>query len=580
MAIAPALPAASRASWSWLGTQGPSPEEIANRESPDLPATALPQPAVRLRVVEEGPDALAALADDVLAEVHQPAARPVTHCHAEEPALRREPRRLGRVTQSSQHSPSLDRQSPAATAPGAAHVTPRGTHHRARYPYPMAASLDSLPFRHVLPHSAALSPAGRLSIGGCDVRDLATEFGSPLYVFDEADFRATCQEFRREFEQRWPNLRVAYAGKAFLSRGIARILAEEGIGMDVVSGGELAVARAAGFPAENLYFHGNNKLPSELAAALDNGGIGRVVVDNFYELETLEQLAGERGVTQPILLRISPNVDPHTHAKTTTGVLDSKFGFAVATGDAERAVKQAMEAKHLDLRGLHVHLGSPIFETEPYEQGNAVVAAFASQMGDIHGFEFKEYSPGGGFALAYTREQHPPSIAEYAETVTASLRRALEQHHLPEPVMHIEPGRALVGRSMVALYTVGARKEIPGVRTYVSLDGGMADNIRPAIYGSKYEAFAAERPLAEPEETVTLAGKYCESGDILVSDAEVPRFTPGELVALPASGAYNLAMSSNYNLAQRPPVVAVQDGEARLFVRRETVDDLLARDMG
>lgn len=443
----------------------------------------------------------------------------------------------------------------------------------------MPEMLDSLPFRHVLPHTASVSPAGRLSIGGCDVRDLVEEFGSPLYVFDEADFRATCQEYRREFESRWPNLRVAYAGKAFLSRGVARILAEEGLGMDVVSGGELAIALAAGFPAEQLYFHGNNKLPAELAAALD-AGIGRIVVDNFYELETLEQLAAERNVTQPILLRLSPNVDPHTHAKTTTGVLDSKFGFAIATGDAERAVKQAMESKHLDLRGLHVHLGSPIFETEPYEQGNAVVAAFAAQMGDIHGFEFREYSPGGGFALAYTRDQRPPSIAEYAEIVASSLRKALGRYSLPEPSMHIEPGRSLIGRAMVAIYTVGARKDIPGVRTYVSVDGGMADNIRPAIYGSKYEVFAAERPFAPEEETVTIAGKYCESGDILVQDARLPRLQPGELVALPASGAYNLAMSSNYNMAQRPPVVAVKDGQARLLLRRETVEDLMARDVG
>ncbi|MGE5597271.1 MAG: diaminopimelate decarboxylase [Hyphomicrobiales bacterium] len=444
----------------------------------------------------------------------------------------------------------------------------------------MPDPLDALPYRHVLPHTTALSPAGRLSIGGCDVRDLAEEFGSPLYVFDESDFRETCQEFRREFEARWPALRVAYAGKAFLSRGFARILAEEGIGMDVVSGGELAIARAAGFPADKLYFHGNNKLPAELALALDEPGIGRIVVDNFHELETLERIASERGVRQAILLRISPNVDPHTHAKTTTGVLDSKFGFAIATGDAERAVMQALAAKHLDVRGLHVHLGSPIFETEPYEQGNAVVCAFASQMGDVHGFEFREYSPGGGFALAYTRDQRPPSIAEYAEVVTGTLRDALATHHLPEPAMHIEPGRALVGRSMVAVYTVGARKEIPGVRTYVSVDGGMADNIRPAIYGSQYEAIAAERPLDPAEETVTIAGKYCESGDILVKDAEVPRLRPGELVALPASGAYNLAMSSNYNMATRPPVVAVRGGQARLLLRRETVEDLLARDVG
>jgi diaminopimelate decarboxylase len=440
------------------------------------------------------------------------------------------------------------------------------------------ASLDELPFRHVLPATGALAPSGRLAVGGCDLAELVAEFGSPLYVFDEADFRATCREFRREFESRWAGVRVAYAAKAFLCRGLARILQEEGLGMDVVSAGELAVARAAGFPAERMYFHGNNKLPAELAAALEER-IGHVVVDNFHELELLDRLAGERGAVQPIMLRVSPSIDPHTHAKTTTGVLDSKFGFAIATGDAERAVAQAMKAPHLDLRGLHVHLGSPIFGLEPYRDASAVVCGFAAQMADTHNFAFQEYSPGGGFALAYTREQRAPPIADYADAIAASLGDELKARRLGAPSLHIEPGRALVGRSMVAVYTVGARKDIPGVRTYVSVDGGMADNIRPAIYGSRYEALSVERPLAEPEETVTLAGKYCESGDILIRDAQVPALRAGELVALPASGAYHLAMSSNYNMALRPPVVAVQDGRARLLVRRESVADLLARDV-
>lgn len=442
----------------------------------------------------------------------------------------------------------------------------------------MFSSLDDLPYSHVLPSNSGLSPAGRLCIAGCDLRDLAAEFGTPLYVFDESGFRQQCRDFRREFEGRWGEARVAYAAKAFLSRGLARIVAEEGLGLDVVSGGELAIARAAGFPAERIYFHGNNKLPAELTGALAGDGIGHVVVDNFYELETLARLAGERGVVQPVLLRLSPNVDPHTHAKTTTGVLDSKFGFAIATGDAERAVVQAMAAPGLDLRGLHVHLGSPIFEMEPFAEASEVVCSFAARMGDTYNFRLSEYSPGGGFAVAYNREQRAPAIAEYAETVASSLREALERHHLPTPSLHIEPGRSLIARSMIAVYTVGARKEIPGVRTYVSVDGGMADNIRPAIYGSKYEAVAVDRPLAEPEETVTLAGKYCESGDILVRDAEVPRLEAGELVGLPASGAYNLAMSSNYNMALRPPVVAVKDGRARLLVRREKVEDIMARD--
>ncbi|MDE2933447.1 MAG: diaminopimelate decarboxylase [Chloroflexota bacterium] len=444
---------------------------------------------------------------------------------------------------------------------------------------PNAASLDALPYRHVLPHTTALSPAGGLSIGGCDLRELAETYGSPLYAFDEQDFRETAREFRREFESRWPEVSVLYAAKAYLSLPLADIVAEEGLGMDVVSGGELAIARAAGFPSSRLYFHGNNKSAEELDAAVAADPVGRIVVDNFHELAELDRIAGERGAPQPILLRVSPNVDPHTHAKTTTGVLDSKFGFAIANGDAERAVAAAMAAPNIDLRGLHVHLGSPIFEIEPYEQASDVMCAFAAQMGDTHGFSFDEYSPGGGFALAYTREQHAPAIAEYAERVANSMERALAEHRLEQPSLHIEPGRSLIGRAMVAVYTVGARKEIPGVRTYVSVDGGMADNIRPAMYGSGYEAVPVDRPLDEPTETVTVAGKYCESGDILVRDAELPRLEAGELVALPASGGYNLAMSSNYNMALRPPVVAVRDGESRLLQRRETVEDLVARDV-
>lgn len=439
-------------------------------------------------------------------------------------------------------------------------------------------SLDELPYRHVLPRTSAISPHGRLSIGGCDVRELVREFGSPLYIFDEADFRSACREYRAEFEARWHDARVLYAAKAYLCRPLAQMVAEEGLGMDVVSGGELAVAQAAGFPMDRVYFHGNNKGPEELALAVA-AGVGRVVVDNFHELDLLQLIAEERGVRQPILLRVSPGIDPHTHAKTTTGVLDSKFGFAIHTGDAHRAVQIARAAAHLDLRGLHVHLGSPIFELEPYEQASDVVCEFAARMIREEGLAFAEYSPGGGMALAYTREQRPPPVAAYAEAIADSLRAALERYGLPAPSVHVEPGRSLVGRSMVAIYTVGARKEIPGVRTYVSVDGGMADNVRPAMYGSKYEVVPVERPLAEVEEIITLAGKYCESGDILAKDVEVPRLEPGELVGLPASGAYNLAMSSNYNMAVRPAVVRVSGGQARLMQRRETIDDLMARDV-
>ena len=440
-------------------------------------------------------------------------------------------------------------------------------------------ALDALPIRHVLPKTTGLSLEEHLSIGGCDIRDLANQYGTPLYIFDEIDFRGTAQEFRTEFGKRWENITILYAAKAYLSSPITKIVNQENLGMDVVSGTELAIALKAGMAPKNLYFHGNNKSTDELKDAIQTNGSGRIIVDNFHELDLLEKLCKEANLNQSILLRISPNVDPHTHSKTTTGILDSKFGFPLATGAAEEAIRQASASEHLDVCGLHIHLGSPIFELEPYQQGIEIICEFASEMLSKHQFSMREFSPGGGFALAYTRDQHPPTIAEYAELITNTLRNELVSRNLPNPLLHIEPGRSLIGRSMVAVYTVGARKEIPDVRTYVSLDGGMADNIRPAMYGSKYEAISVDRPLADTEELVTLAGKYCESGDILVENASLPKLEPQELIAIPASGGYNLAMSSNYNMALRPPVIGVKDGDSYLLQRRETLEDLTARDI-
>tara|TARA_B100000029_G_scaffold497975_1_gene566183 strand:- start:6619 stop:7962 length:1344 start_codon:yes stop_codon:yes gene_type:complete len=440
-------------------------------------------------------------------------------------------------------------------------------------------ALDALPIRHVLPKTTGLSTEGHLSIGGCDIRDLANQYGTPLYIFDEIDFRGTAQEFRNEFGKRWENVTILYAAKAYLSSPITKIVNQENLGMDVVSGTELAIALKAGMAPKNLYFHGNNKSSDELKEAIQTNGSGRIIVDNFHELDLLEKLCREANLNQSILLRISPNVDPHTHSKTTTGILDSKFGFPIATGAAEEAIRQASASEHLDVCGIHIHLGSPIFELEPYQQGIEIICEFASEMLSKHQFSMREFSPGGGFALAYTRDQHPPTIAEYAELITNTLRNELTTRNLPNPLLHIEPGRSLIGRSMIAVYTVGARKEIPDIRTYVSLDGGMADNIRPAMYGSKYEAISVDRPLADTEELVTLAGKYCESGDILVENASLPKLEPQELIAIPASGGYNLAMSSNYNMALRPPVIGVKGGESYLLQRRETLEDLTARDI-
>ena len=430
----------------------------------------------------------------------------------------------------------------------------------------------------VLPRTADATPEGHLALGGCDAVDLAKEFGTPLYVFDEEELRSSCRAYREAFASRYEKSAVAYAAKAYLGRWLAALMAEEGLGLDVVSGGELAVARSVGFPLERVLFHGNNKSAGELREAVE-ASVGRVVIDNFHELSLLDDIAGGLGRRQPVLIRVSPNVDPRTHAKTTTGVLDTKFGLPIEGGQAEEAVVQALARPNLELLGLHCHLGSPIFDLAPYREANDVMIAFARRMRERHGLELREYSPGGGFAAQYMRDKPPPSPDEYAATIIDSLRAALQREGLAEPRLTVEPGRAIVARAGVALYTVGARKEVPGGRTYVSVDGGMADNIRPAMYESPYEALVANRATEPPAERVTIAGRYCESGDVLVRDVELPKLWAGDVLALPASGAYCLAMASNYNHAPRPAVVLVREGRARLVRRRETYEDLMRADV-
>ena len=430
----------------------------------------------------------------------------------------------------------------------------------------------------LFPETAEVDGENRLVIGGVGVPSLAADYGTPLYLFDEQTLRNQCRAFVREFSGRYPSVKVLYAGKAFLNRPLARLIAEEGLGLDVVSGGETAIAKAAGFPAERVYFHGNNKGQDELALALD-WGMGRVVADNLHELALLESLAAARGRSQDILLRVSPSVDPHTHHHTTTGVLDSKFGFALVNGQAEEAVKLAQKAAHLNLVGLHIHLGSPIFEVEPYREGIEVMTAFAAKMRDAYGLKLEEFSPGGGFPVQYTPADPDTPLSEYADLITTVLREQCQRQSLGLPTLVVEPGRAIVARAGVAVYTVGAVKDIPGVRKYVSVDGGMGDNIRPAIYGSRYEAAVAGRVVSEDVETVTLAGKYCESGDVLIRDVELPRLSAGDVVAIPTSGAYCLPMASNYNATTRPAIVMVSDGKARLMRRRESYEDLMRLDV-
>ena len=437
--------------------------------------------------------------------------------------------------------------------------------------------MSNVPKAKLFPVSAQVNAQGHLVLGGCDVVDLVADHGTPLYVYDEATLQGTAQAYTKAFRDRHPETQVLYACKAFINVGLAQLLSGYGLGFDVVSGGEAAVLQRAGVPPEGVYFHGNNKSPQELREALE-WGMGRIVVDSFHELGLLEELAGAAGMVQPVLIRVSPGVDPHTHHHTTTGVLDSKFGIPMETGQAQEAVRRAMAAPHLELRGLHFHLGSPIFELEPYVRAIDITLRFASRMRE-EGLELQEFSPGGGFAIAYTEADDPPSPEAYAEAIVGALAEGCHELDMPAPSLAVEPGRAMAGPAGVALYTVGAIKEVPGIRTYVSVDGGMGDNIRPALYDARYEALVANRALERATQTVTVAGKYCESGDILIRDALLAPVQAGDIIALPAAGAYSPAMASTYNVNGRPAIVLVGGGQAQVLRRRESYADLMANDV-
>lgn len=430
---------------------------------------------------------------------------------------------------------------------------------------------------HVFPDTTAANSSGHLTIGGCDAVGLAEQYGTPLYVLDEATLRARCRQFADAFAHRYSNSQAVYASKAYINPALARIFAEEGLGLDVVSGGELAVAQAGDVPLDKVFFHGNNKTPDELEEAV-SAGIGRVVVDSFHELDLLERICADADKTQDILVRVSPGIDPHTHAYTTTGIIDSKFGFSIQTGDAERAILQAITAPHLNLLGLHFHLGSPIFELEPYQAATDLVLRFAAGLRE-QGLRLQEFSPGGGFAIAYTRDDQPPPASDYAGAIVSTLTATCAELGMEQPSLVIEPGRSIIGPAGVALYRIGAIKEIPGIRTYVSVDGGMGDNIRPALYQASYEVLSANRPGAAADATVTIAGKYCESGDVLASDILLPTPAAGDVIAIPAAGAYCPSMASNYNLNPRPPIVLVNNGESRLIRRRESYADMMLCDL-
>jgi diaminopimelate decarboxylase len=427
----------------------------------------------------------------------------------------------------------------------------------------------------VWPVTAARSVDGVLTIGGVDVRDLATEFGTPSYVLDEEDFRSRCRAWREAFS----DADVYYAGKAFLCTAAARWVAEEGLSLDVCTGGELAVALAGGFPPERLLFHGNNKSRAELTRAVEVG-VGRVVIDSFEELVRLAAVAEAAGVRQRVYIRVTPGVEAHTHEYVATGQEDQKFGFSLASGAAAEAVRRVLGLSSLELIGLHCHIGSHIFDTRGFSLAAHRMVGLLGDVRDEHGVELPELDLGGGQGIAYTAADDPMPVKEVADGLRTIVERECAAAGLAVPRLAVEPGRAIAGPTTVTLYEVGTVKELPGLRTYVSIDGGMSDNIRTALYDARYTAVLASRRSSAEPHNVTLCGKHCESGDIVVHDVPLPAdLAPGDLVAVPASGAYHRSMASNYNHVPRPPVVAVRDGAARVIVRRETEDDLLRLDV-
>ncbi|MFV5995175.1 diaminopimelate decarboxylase [Streptomyces sp. NPDC056231] len=418
---------------------------------------------------------------------------------------------------------------------------------------------------------------GVVAVGGIEVTRLAEEFGTPAYFLDESDFRARCRAWADAFGR---DADVFYAGKAFLSRAVVRWLQEEGLNLDVCSGGELTIALAAGMPAERIAFHGNNKTVAEIERAME-AGVGRIVLDSFQEIVRVSHVAQRLGKRQRVQIRVTVGVEAHTHEFIATAHEDQKFGIALAGGEAAEAVRRALTLDGLELVGIHSHIGSQIFDMAGFEVSARRVVQLLAEVRDEHGIELPEIDLGGGLGIAYTSDDDPREPHEIAKALGDIVTRECEAAGLATPRISVEPGRAIVGPTAFTLYEVGTVKHLEGLRTYVSVDGGMSDNIRTALYDAEYSvALVSRRSDAEPQ-LVRVVGKHCESGDIVVKDAFLPSdLAPGDLIAVPATGAYCRAMASNYNHALRPPVVAVRDGEARVIVRRETEEDLLRLDVG
>ncbi|GGZ31678.1 diaminopimelate decarboxylase [Streptomyces inusitatus] len=418
---------------------------------------------------------------------------------------------------------------------------------------------------------------GVVSVGGLEVTRLAEEFGTPAYFLDEADFRARCRAWAEAFGE---DADVFYAGKAFLSRAVVRWLHEEGLNLDVCSGGELTCALDAGMPPENIAFHGNNKSPEEIERAV-RAGVGRIVLDSFQEIVRVAHIARSLGRRQRVLIRVTVGVEAHTHEFIATAHEDQKFGIPLAGGQAAEAVRRALGLEALELIGIHSHIGSQIFDTSGFEVAAHRVIGLLKEIRDEHGVELPEIDLGGGLGIAYTPDDDPREPRHIAKALSEIVVRECEAAGLRAPRLSVEPGRAIVGPTAFTLYEVGTIKPLEGLRTYVSVDGGMSDNIRTALYDAEYSVALVSRASDAPPMLSRVVGKHCESGDIVVKDAFLPAdLAPGDLIAVPATGAYCRSMASNYNHALRPPVVAVADGSARVIVRRETEEDLLRLDVG
>lgn len=444
--------------------------------------------------------------------------------------------------------------------------------------------MDTTKLQTLLPDSASFSSTGVFHIAGHALPDLARQYGTPLYIFDRATIVRACQEYTRAFREVYQASEslVLYASKAYLAPLLARLIAEQGMGLDVVSGGELLLAQRVNFPLERVSFHGNNKSEEELRLAM-KAGVGRIVLDNWSELERLTRLARESGSRPGVLVRVAPEVETDTHRYLQTGHASSKFGFHLGNGEAKAALLRILQENQLDLLGLHAHTGTMLREARPYAECLERLLVLAAEVQQETGWWPREISPGGGWAIDTPDAAGTPGIEVLAATLQESMLRgvasasAASSAQLQTPRLIIEPGRSIVARAGVAVYRVGARKTTPGGITYLFVDGGMADNIRPALYGAVYTAVPVERALAAFQETVCISGRYCESGDMLINEVQLPLMSEGELLALPTSGAYCLPMASNYNLVPRPAVLLVDEKQIQLMERRETSEDLFLR---